>query len=327
LFFFKTKLLTHNSRPSIGIPEIKAYLNGTNFPRLLRLKTLIVKAVGVTLAVSGGLAVGKEGPLIHSGSVIAANLSHLPKLAPRFGRVFKRFRNDQAKRDFVSCGAASGVAAAFGAPIGGILFSFEEASSFWSLQLTWRAFFAAMVATFTLNAFLSGADGDWLAINKPGLITFGGFVSHAYRLWELPFFALLGVFGGLCGALFCAVNVRISHWRRDFYRRRQPLRIVEALLVALLTAGVSFWLPAFFPCRDVPRDDNAASYRRYTCAAGQFNDMATTIFATSELAIKSFFHTTANYSFSVLGIYGVTMFLLANITYGIAVPSGKNNLV
>ena len=40
-------------------------------PRIVRIKTLICKAVGVTLSVLGGLAVGKEGPMIHSGAVIA----------------------------------------------------------------------------------------------------------------------------------------------------------------------------------------------------------------------------------------------------------------
>ena len=50
-----------------GIPHIKAYLNGVNVPKLLRIETLSCKVMGVILSVVGGMPVGKEGPMIHSG--------------------------------------------------------------------------------------------------------------------------------------------------------------------------------------------------------------------------------------------------------------------
>ncbi|VDN13986.1 unnamed protein product, partial [Dibothriocephalus latus] len=58
-----------------GIPQVKCYLNGINVPFMMRAKTMFVKGIGVVLAVSGGLAAGKEGPMIHIGSATAAGLS------------------------------------------------------------------------------------------------------------------------------------------------------------------------------------------------------------------------------------------------------------
>ena len=47
-----------------GIPEIKCFLNGIDLPRVVRVKTLICKVVGVTFSVAAGLPVGKEGPMV-----------------------------------------------------------------------------------------------------------------------------------------------------------------------------------------------------------------------------------------------------------------------
>lgn len=64
-----------------GIPEIKCYLNGLNIPRVVRAKTLLCKAVGIIFSCSSGLPLGKEGPMVHAGAVIAAGVSQVKSIS------------------------------------------------------------------------------------------------------------------------------------------------------------------------------------------------------------------------------------------------------
>lgn len=52
-------------------------------------------------------------------------------------------------------GTAVGVAAAFGAPIGGLLFAYEELASFFSQALGWQVFFACMLSVLTEDTLRS----------------------------------------------------------------------------------------------------------------------------------------------------------------------------
>lgn len=68
------------------------------------MRTLLGKMVGVTFGVAGGLAMGKEGPMVHIGSVVGAGVSQgrswsLPFLSTG---LFKAFRNDAEKRECVA---------------------------------------------------------------------------------------------------------------------------------------------------------------------------------------------------------------------------------
>eukprot|EP01065_Artemidia_motanka_P034801 TRINITY_DN4262_c5_g1_i1.p1 TRINITY_DN4262_c5_g1~~TRINITY_DN4262_c5_g1_i1.p1 ORF type:complete len:1271 (+),score=408.05 TRINITY_DN4262_c5_g1_i1:191-3814(+) len=201
-----------------GIPEIKCYLNGVKIPGVLRLQSLVAKATGVLFSVCAGLPCGKEGPMIHSGAIVAAGLSQgqARHLGFRlFDGPYEELRNDREKRDFVSCGAAAGVSAAFGAPVGGLLFALEEGCSFWKPELIWRIFFCSIVSAFTM-AFLTAQEDRKKALNAPGMIDFGDFTTGESVPWksdEVPIFILVGVIGGLLGAVFNRTNMVITRWR------------------------------------------------------------------------------------------------------------------
>ena len=127
-----------------GLSEVKLTLNGVTLPRLVRFKTLLVKLLGLIPVCACSLPAGKEGPFIHIGAIVAAGLSQGKSTTMSCDTSFTRFsafRNDHEKGEFIVCGAAMGVAVAFGAPVGGLIFAFEEASSFWNPYLTWRACF------------------------------------------------------------------------------------------------------------------------------------------------------------------------------------------
>uniref|UniRef100_A0A8C7K0E7 Chloride channel protein n=1 Tax=Oncorhynchus kisutch TaxID=8019 RepID=A0A8C7K0E7_ONCKI len=276
-----------------GIPQIKCYLNGVKIPRVVRLKTLVVKVCGVICSVAGGLAVGKEGPMIHSGAVVAAGVSQgrSTSLKKDF-KIFEYFRRDTEKRDFVSAGAAAGVSAAFGAPVGGVLFSLEEGASFWNQMLTWRIFFASMISTFTLNFFLSIYNNKPGDLSSPGLINFGRFESDVSVC-------------GLLGALFNILNYWLTIFRIR-YVHRPCLQVMEAMLVAPLGPDQS---------EDYPL--------QLFCADGEYNSMATAFFNTPERSVRSLFHNPpGSYNPLTLSLFTLTYFFLACWTYGLTVSAG-----
>uniref|UniRef100_A0A8C6F1U4 Chloride channel protein n=1 Tax=Monodon monoceros TaxID=40151 RepID=A0A8C6F1U4_MONMO len=308
-----------------GIPQIKCFLNGVKIPHVVRLKTLVIKVSGVILSVVGGLAVGKEGPMIHSGSVIAAGVSQGRSTSlKRDFKIFEYFRRDTEKRDFVSAGAAAGVSAAFGAPVGGVLFSLEEGASFWNQFLTWRIFFASMISTFTLNFVLSIYHGNVWDLSSPGLINFGRFDTETmvYTIHEIPIFIAMGVVGGILGAVFNALNYWLTMFRIR-YIHRPCLQVIEAMLVAAVTATVAFVL--IYSSRDCqPLQGSSVSYPlQLFCADGEYNSMAAAFFNTPEKSVVSLFHDPpGSYNPMTLGLFTLVYFFLACWTYGLTVSAG-----
>ncbi|KAG7302799.1 hypothetical protein JYU34_012776 [Plutella xylostella] len=306
-----------------GIPQVKCYLNGVKVPRVVRFKTLLVKTVGVITAVVGGLAGGKEGPMIHSGAVVAAGISQGKSTTfNKDFKIFQYFREDHEKRDFVSGGAAAGVSAAFGAPIGGVLFSLEEGTSFWNQALTWRTFFGTVVSTFTLNVALSAYHGHPGDLSFPGLLNLGKMEPFPFQFYELPVFMLFGAAGGLLGALWNHMNYRLAVFRIR-YITSPWLRVVEACLVAAASASAGFLMMFLLnDCRPLGEDPTKVPLQLY-CADGEYNALAAVWFQTPEASVRSLIHDPmGSYKPTSILVFVLCYFVLSTWTFGLCVSSG-----
>ncbi|CEF62539.1 CBS domain and Chloride channel, voltage gated family and Chloride channel, core domain-containing protein [Strongyloides ratti] len=307
-----------------GIPQIKCFLNGVQIPGVVKLKTLFVKVIGVACSVGGGLAAGKEGPMIHSGGVVAAGISQgRCKTFPFDFKIFEYFRNDREKRDFVSAGAAAGVAAAFGAPIGGVLFSLEEGASFWNQALTWRMVFTAMISSFTVNVVLSIFYGQSGALSWQGLANFGVFKDTSYNIWEIPFFLIIAVIGGIFGSLFVHLNVMLTKFRNRYLKSKFQ-KIAECLIVAGASAFCGFvTLFLVDDCQPIGVNPNLTEMTKLWCSKGKYSAVANLFFQNPEENVKSLFHSPVN-SFKPLTllIFSIEYYILTLWTYGLSVPSG-----
>ncbi|XP_017596554.1 PREDICTED: H(+)/Cl(-) exchange transporter 5 [Corvus brachyrhynchos] len=204
-----------------GIPEIKTILSGFIIRGYLGKWTLVIKTITLVLAVSSGLSLGKEGPLVHVACCCGNILCHL----------FTKYRKNEAKRrEVLSAAAGGGGARGFWGALGGVLFSLEEVSYYFPLKTLWRSFFAALVAAFTLRS-----------INPFGnsrLVLFYVEFHMPWHLLELVPFILLGIFGGLWGAFFIRSNIAWCRRRKTTQLGKYP--VLEVFVVTAITAILAF---------------------------------------------------------------------------------------
>lgn len=204
-----------------GISEIKCILSGFDKPGFLSFSTMIIKSIALPLAIASGLSVGKEGPSVH----MAACIGHV------IADQFQKFSSSRRQmREVVTAASAAGVAVAFGSPVGGVLFAFEEMTIHFPIQTMWRSFFCAMIATVTLSAVSPFHTGK--------LVLFQVSYDRDWHFFEVGFFVLIGLFGGLYGAFVTKYNLQVAVFRR---RRLANSAISEVVFLAGLTAMIGYF--------------------------------------------------------------------------------------
>ncbi|XP_060098955.1 chloride channel protein C-like [Heteronotia binoei] len=246
-----------------GLPEVIGFLNGASIQHIFNIKTFGGTFLSCVLAVASGLFCGPEGPMIHLGAIIGYGLSqfkseilgiHLPSLT--------RFWNSADKRNFITAGAGAGIASVFHAPVGGLLFTLEEVASFWDIKLAWQTFFCCMMAAFTtdlLSSSLCGFvyRGQFGFFKAEKRILF--WVKNLLDMSVLAFVPaiFLGILGGLLGALFVFLNIKINKLRMWFFSTipktslRKTAKLLECVLILVMTITATVYVPYFFHCTPV----------------------------------------------------------------------------
>lgn len=66
----------------------------------------------------------------------------------------------------------------------------------------------------------------------------------------MPFFLLIGVWGGLLGAFFVSVNYKMGILRKKYIGTNKFRKVLEVLLFVTVTSTICFFAPSWirFPC-------------------------------------------------------------------------------
>ncbi|OAY78538.1 putative chloride channel-like protein CLC-g [Ananas comosus] len=309
-----------------GIPEVRAYLNGVDAPDIFSLRTLAVKIIGTITAVSSSLHVGKAGPMVHTGACVAALFglggSRKYRLTCKWLRFFK---NDRDRRDLVTIGASAGVAAAFRAPVGGVLFALESLASWWRSALIWRSFLTTAVVAVVLRFFIDICNSGHCGLfGKGGLIMYDVTSdTMTYHLADLPPVILLGVIGGVLGCFYNFLMSKVLQMRGPIHK------LLLAAVVSIITSVCLFglpWLAACRPCPSMMNGDCPSSnrFKRFQCAPNHYNDLASLFFNTNDDAIRNLYTTGTNdiYHPLTMVIFFISSYILGILSYGVVSPFG-----
>jgi CIC family chloride channel protein len=171
-----------------------------------------------SLTVGLGGSAGLESPIVVTGAAFGSNYAQKYKLSYKDRTLL------------IGCGVAAGIAAAFNAPIAGVLFAIE----FLLVDVSISAFTPIMIAAAT------GALVSVIALDETILLNFKQQQEFDYH--KIPFYVLLGILTGFVSIYYTRNFRRTEH----FFQRLKLNSYKKALLGASILAVLIFVFPTLF---------------------------------------------------------------------------------
>ena len=191
-----------------GIPQLEGEMVGKIDQKWYRV--LPAKFLGGFLCLIGGLALGREGPSIQLGAMVGKGGSD------------KLDRGKTEEKFLTTCGASAGLAAAFHAPLAGVMFSLEEVHKNFSVSVL-------------LSVMVSSLTADYLASSVMGLepvFHFG--ISEGLPQGYYWMLILLGIFLGAFGAFYNWFTLKVQ----EIYNKAKFLNTTTKIMIPFLCAGI-----------------------------------------------------------------------------------------
>lgn len=196
-----------------GIPQIKGILQGDMSMRWF--SVLWSKIIGGVLAIGAGMSLGREGPSVQIGACVGQGLSQTSRRT--------RFES----RILMTAGAGAGLAAAFNAPLAGVIFGLEEMQ---------KTISPALLLT-GITASITAATVTEVVFGMSPVFSMGYLLPLPLNLFDV--LVVAGIAIGLLGRLF---NIALAYSLNTY--SRLGLSGMKKPLVPLALAGIlGFVLP------------------------------------------------------------------------------------
>jgi len=178
-------------------------------------RQMATETAGTAIAIGSGASLGREGPTVALGALIASEVGR------RFGLT------EQQLRTLIGCGVAAGIAASFNTPIAGVLFALEVILADYAIATFSPIVIASVLATVVARSEV----GNFPAFTVPEY--------HLISAWEIPAYMVMGV---LCGIVASGFIKSLAPTRK-FLAKHLPNRTIRPAAVGFIIGLLGLMLP------------------------------------------------------------------------------------